>query len=151
MDIQVASNFERFLYYYFDQDSNRLCAFMAEFNETGNASIGGAPTDELFTAVAVGRGETLKSMAEAQANYDYILDPHTAVGYAATKAQGGGLSTPRICVATAHPAKFPDAVIEATGVTPTHPSLEALSGLPVRKGHIDANIDAVKDYLAARV
>ena len=42
-------------------------------------------------------------------------------------------------------------VIEATGVTPTHPSLEALSGLPVRKGHVDANIEAVKEYLAARV
>jgi threonine synthase len=105
----------------------------------------------LFTAVAVGREETLAAMAEAKDNYDYILDPHTAVGYAAIKVQVGGLSAPRICIATAHPAKFPDAVIEATGITPTHPSLEALSGLPVRKGHIDANIEAVKEYLAARV
>lgn len=151
MDIQVASNFERFLYFYFDQDSTKLCAFMAEFNATGKASIGGAPTDELFTAVAVNRDETLAAMADGQANYDYILDPHTAVGYAASKAQNVGVSAPRICVATAHPAKFPDAVIEATGVTPTHPSLEALSGLPVRKGHVDANIEAVKEYLAARV
>ena len=101
--------------------------------------------------MAVDRGATLKAMAEAKSKYEYILDPHTAVGYAATKAQGGGLSTPRICIATAHPAKFPEAVIEATGITPTHPSLEALSGLPVRKGHIDASIEAVKDYLAARV
>ena len=151
MDIQVASNFERFLYYYFDQDSTRLCEFMSEFNTTGKASIGGPPTDDLFTAVAVGREETLAAMAEAKDNYDYILDPHTAVGYAAIKVQVGGLSAPRICIATAHPAKFPDAVIEATGITPTHPSLEALSGLPVRKGHIDANIEAVKEYLAARV
>ena len=151
MDIQVASNFERFIYYYFDQDSIRLCEFMAEFNATGNASIGGVPEEKLFTAVAVDRDETLTAMADAKARFDYILDPHTAVGYAATKAQGGDLTTPRICLATAHPAKFPDAVIEAIGITPTHPSLEALSGLPVRKGHIDANIEAVKNYLAARV
>ncbi len=70
MDIQVASNFERFLYFYFDQDSTKLCAFMAEFNATGKASIGGAPTDELFTAVAVNRDETLAAMADGQANYD---------------------------------------------------------------------------------
>ena len=151
MDIQVASNFERFLYYYFDQDSNRLCAFMAEFNETGNASIGEAPTEELFTAVAVGRGETLKAYGGSADQLRLHIRPPYRCWLCGNKGQGGGLSTPRICVATAHPAKFPDAVIEATGLTPTHPSLEALSGLPVRKGHIDANIEAVKDYLAARV
>ena len=53
MDIQVASNFERFLYYYFDQDSQRLTQFMQDFAANGEASIGAPPEEALMTSVAV--------------------------------------------------------------------------------------------------
>jgi threonine synthase len=151
MDIQVASNFERFLYYYFQQDSQRLCAFMAEFNSTGKASVGEKPTQDLFRAVAISRDETLLAMSDAESKHGYILDPHTAVGYAAIKVFTAESTAPTICVATAHPAKFPAAVIEATRITPTHPSLDALSELPSRKEHVEANVEAVKNYLAKSV
>ena len=119
MDIQVASNFERFLYYYFDEDSERLKAFMADFAEHGEAHLGAAPHTDLFQSIAVNRQQTLAAMSDAKERYNYVLDPHTAVGYAAAQ-QLGNADTPLMCIATAHPAKFPDAVVEATGTV--HPS-----------------------------
>lgn len=147
MDIQVASNFERFLYYHFDEDSARLRRFMEEFAQHGEASVGSPPAPSLLNAMAIGRHETLAAMASVQAKYGYTLDPHTAVGYAA--AQKGGLED-AVVVATAHPAKFPDAVSEATGEQPTHPTLEALVNQPTRKDDLAADLDAVKAYVALR-
>ncbi len=151
MDIQVASNFERFLFYYFDEDSDRLRQFMQEFGETGRASIGEHPEASMFSAIAVNRQETLDAMAEVHTDYGYTLDPHTAVGFAAVKKYQGGSVWPRVCVATAHPAKFPDAVAQAVGQTPTHDTLTALPGMPERKDHLPADIEAIKAYLAQRV
>ena len=150
MDIQVASNFERFLYYHFDEDSVRLQTFMTEFAEHGKASLGAAPNTALFRSVAVDRGQTLAAMSEAQDLYDYVLDPHTAVGYAAAK-QLGRADAPILCIATAHPAKFPEAVVAATGTVPTHPSLDALVGLEQRKSSLNADLHAVKEFLATAV
>ncbi len=151
MDIQVASNFERFLFYYFDQDSDRLTRFMHEFAAHGEASIGSRPETNLLSSAAVNRDKTLNAMKDVDAQYDYVLDPHTAVGYHAAidsmsqieRADG----TPIIVVGTAHPAKFPEAVAEATGVQPTHPTLEALKGLQKRSHALPCDIEAVKSYL----
>lgn len=153
MDIQVASNFERFLYYYFDQDSARLTQFMEDFAAAGHASIGAPPNETLMSSVAVSREQTLEAMCYVNEHYDYVLDPHTAVGYHAARGfldeSNEDAKTPVIVVGTAHPAKFPEAVAEATGSEPTHPTLTALAGLPKRSQPLPCDIDAVKAYLAS--
>ena len=150
MDIQVASNFERFLYYYFDGDSGRLSRFMLDFAATGRSSLNGAPETKLFAAVAVNQQQTLAAMRDIKTRFGYVLDPHTAVGVAAAQ-QLCGTEEPVLCIATAHPAKFPEAVEQATDIVPTHPSLDALSGLAQRKQSLDADLPAVKHFLAASV
>ena len=150
MDIQVASNFERFLYYYFDEDSGRLNSFMSDFAATGRASLNGAPKTKLFAAVAISQQQTLAAMRDIKTRFGYVLDPHTAVGVAAAQ-QLCGTEEPVLCIATAHPAKFPEAVEQATDIVPTHPSLDALSGLAQRKQSLDADLPAVKHFLAASV
>ena len=150
MDIQVASNFERFLYYYFDEDSGRLSSFMSDFAATGCASLNGAPETKLFAAVAINQQQTLAVMRDIKTRFGYVLDPHTAVGVAAAQ-QLCGTEEPVLCIATAHPAKFPEAVEQATDIVPTHPSLDALSGLAQRKQSLDADLPAVKQFLAASV
>ena len=150
MDIQVASNFERFLYYYFDEDSGRLSSFMSDFAATGRASLNGAPETKLFAAVAINQQQTLAAMRDIKTRFGYVLDPHTAVGVAAAQ-QLCGTEEPVLCIATAHPAKFPEAVEQATDIVPTHPSLDALSGLAQRKQSLDADLPAVKHFLAASV
>lgn len=148
MDIQVASNFERYLYYYFDEDPERLRVFMETFAETGSASIGGRPETDVFLATAVSEAEVRDTIARVYEENGYVVDPHTAVGVTAA----GRFRMPgvQICAATAHPAKFPEAVNEAIGKdVARHPTLEALKDLPVRKTVIPATTEAVRAYLDA--
>ncbi len=148
MDIQVASNFERFLFYHFNEDSDRLCAFMRQFQETGAASVPSPPGQEVFAATAVNAEETLACMRRVHEAHGYVLDPHTAVGVAAAEHFRGQVAGPVVCIATAHPAKFPEAVAQAVpGVPVTHPALEALRERPERKHHLPAELPALKRYL----
>ncbi len=152
MDIQVASNFERFLYYYFDKDAQRLKEFMQEFQSTGRASIGAPPGDDVLLATAVDTQQTLATVKSVFEQFDYVLDPHTAVAFAACQEFGKQCSAPLVCVATAHPAKFPEAVKQASPTAQaTHPVLEALKGLASKKQLIPATVDAVKDLIRATV
>lgn len=148
MDIQVSSNFERYLYYYFGEDAEQLTAFMETFAETGSASVGGKPATDDFLATAVSESEVAATIAAVYENNGYVVDPHTAVGLAAASRYkvAGAL----ICAATAHPAKFPEAVNDAIGKpVASHPTLDALKALPVRKTLIPATTDAVRTYLQA--
>jgi threonine synthase len=146
MDIQVASNFERYLYYYFGEDPERLKDFMETFAETGSASIDGAPGSDDFLATAVSEVEVRETIRQVYEDNGYVTDPHTAVGIAA--AARFKVDGTQICAATAHPAKFPEAVNEAIGRdVARHPVLDALADLPVRKTLIPATTEAVRDYL----
>jgi threonine synthase len=146
MDIQVASNFERYLYYHFGEDPDRLCAFMEEFAYTGSASVGGKPETDDFLATAVTEPEVRETIRDVYEQNGYVADPHTAVGLtAASRFRVPGV---QICAATAHPAKFPEAVNEAIGRdVARHPVLDALKGLPERKTVIPATTEAVREYL----
>ena len=145
MDIQIASNFERYLYFFLNQDSKALKEFMQDFQTTGSARLGRVPADDTFSAASVDNPGTLAAIAHAYEQYKYVLDPHTAVGYAACRDwQVENLTL----IATAHPAKFPDAIEEAIGVRPTHPTLDNLAGLSQRKQHIPASLEAVQALFA---
>ncbi len=147
MDIQVASNFERFLYYHLDADAEALKAFMTNFQATGEAKLPAPPGDDVFLATTVNTEDTLSAIREAHRQTGYTADPHTAVGLAA--ASRLALPGPVIVLATAHPAKFPESVDGATGLAASHPALEALKGRPERKTLLPANLNSVKAYIEA--
>jgi threonine synthase len=153
MDIQVASNFERYLYYKVGEDAEKLSALMEEFKENGSLAVDlneNGVVDDLFIA---GRGDTaatLEIIKRYQTDHDYVLDPHTAVGVlVAEEIQRG--EYPTICLATAHPAKFTQAIIDATGEAVHHPTLDALEGAETRSEGITNDVDAVKSYLVEHI
>ena len=145
MDIQVASNFERFLFYHFDEDANRLCGFMEEFARSGKASVDGPLPADIFLSCSISQSDTEETIAEINSKYDYVIDPHTAVGIRA--ARSIVTDDPIVCIATAHPAKFPDALVRATGYRPTHARLSGLSDLQERKQEVPADEAEVKKVI----
>lgn len=148
MDIQVASNFERFLYVLLDCDGARVSSVMAEFSRSGVADLSALkahPAMQLLCADRADTRETLEVIRKVKKCHNYVLDPHTAVGVAA----GDRLRNedPLICLATAHPAKFVEAIVEAVGEEPHHPVLDALEGAKTRCDRLPADVEAVRRYL----
>ena len=153
MDIQVASNFERYLYYLLDQDATRLGQAMAEFQRTGILAFGRQAERERvaedFLAISVNRQQTLETIRDFHATTGYLLDPHTAVGVRAGRELAGG-EVPLVCLATAHPAKFPEAVKQAIGREPElPPSLRGIESKEQRCQAVDADTRTVKEFVAA--
>jgi len=151
MDIQVVSNFERYLYYLSGNDPVLLKQWMAELRSSGSIEIKRDPKDELFVA---GRGDTEMTIAtirEYWEKYAYLLDPHTAVGVAVA-SQFMHPDIPMIALATAHPAKFNDAIIQATGEDIAHHELvEELADLPTQKELLAADRDVVAEFVRSRI
>ena len=147
MDIQVASNFERFLFYRFASDATKVREFLTAFERTGEARIDdGRPIAEHIVATSVGTRETLVTIAEVYREHGYLLDPHSAVGVAASRRLA--LAGPTICLATAHPAKFPEAIGQVLDAKlARHPRLAALEGRPSRRVVLDASVAQVKDFI----
>ena len=150
MDIQVASNFERYLFDRVHRDGAALRTMMSTFNTTGRLSVpltAGQPVDPLFIA---GVGHTAATMAVIKRYYrehDYLLDPHTAVGVSVAE-QHLCPDEPMICLATAHPAKFPQAIADALGEDiARHPSLEALKNAPTRCVTLPNDLEAIRTYI----
>ncbi len=101
-----------------------------------------------FCSRSVNQQETLSTIASFFRETGYLLDPHTAVGVKAaldTVTDG----TPVICLATAHPAKFGEAVISATGIEPPRPAvLAGIENLPSRCEIKDADLDEIRRFIA---
>lgn len=150
MDIQVASNFERFVYYQLGEDAAAVRGFMRRFAESGEArSDGGAPREEGILAAAIGECATRQAMAELYSTQGYVVDPHTAVGVAA--ARRFEQCRPIVCLGVAHPAKFPESVNAAVGQdVARHPTLDALAGKPERYSRLPADVAAVRSFIAER-
>ena len=148
MDIQVASNFERYLFYHCGSDATKVCALMDEFANSASLSVPFGPdgVDSGFQAAAINTEQTLATIAACYQNHGYVLDPHTAVGVAAAQQLAG--SGPSLCLATAHPAKFPDAIARANPDAPaTHPILDQLKGAKTRCRVIDAKEATVRETI----
>ena len=149
MDIQVASNLERYLYLLMDCDSASVVRFMDHFMSTGFAELeDGRFVDPPITSCRIDVAESLRTIQETWTDSQYVVDPHTAVGLAA--ARSTRTDSPVVCLATAHPAKFPDAVGRATGeAPPTHPTLDGLDRSNARKVVLPANERDVRTYLTS--
>ena len=125
MDIQVSSNFERLLFDVFGRQGAAVAQTMEHFRKPAPFVIqeaGMTPLRELFASGAVSDDNTLKTIRDIHDKYGYVVDPHTAVGLAVSqKYREAYPDSVVVSLATAHPAKFPDAVKKAIGITPELP------------------------------
>lgn len=152
MDIQVSSNFERLLFDLMDRDGEAVSHAMQAFRADGvlpNAGRLSADAQDLFLAHRLDDDETIDVIKSVHEDTGMLIDPHTAVAVgAARKTPRDG--TKRIVLATAHPAKFPDAVEKATGVRPALPDhLADLLERPERAETLDNDFAAVREYVVS--
>ena len=155
MDIQVSSNFERLLFEVSGRDGAAIAAAMAEFRRTG--TLPASPeawtrTRALIRAHRVDDEETRAMIRQIHRETGELLDPHTAIAVAASRTTGLKDGTPRVALACAHPAKFPDVVEEATGCQPVLPAhLADLMTRAERETPIASDLAQVEAYVAAHV
>jgi threonine synthase len=144
MDIQVASNFERFIYYAEGRDPAKVREIIQTFKATGVYQFDHFDP-EGFSSSRTDDAEIAAIIQDVHERYGYTVDPHTACGF------GDGSGGPEIILATAHPAKFPDTIGAAIGEEPTHPSLETLKTRPIVKHSVEPTPEAIKAFMRARV
>ena len=153
MDIQVSSNFERLLYDLHGRDGAALAAAMQGFEGSRTMILADAhrtAAGEILTSARIDPDAMGRAMRWAAESAGQIIDPHTAIGLAAARAAAIDADVPIVTLATAHPAKFPDAVERGTGVRPALP--QRIAGLFEREERfvsLPAEIGAIEDYVAA--
>jgi threonine synthase len=142
MDIQVSSNHERLLFELSGRDGAATAEWMSRFRQTGAVEV---PGDPIFAAASLDDDATLREIADLHDCTGYLADPHTAVGIGAARTCLDIASdNPVVCMATAHPGKFPAAVERATGTHPELPDRFAdLFDRPERYDVIEADFEAV--------
>ncbi len=154
MDIQVSSNFERLLFEMHDGDAGAVSAMMNSLAQSGAFDIDDAAMArlrELFDARRVDEEETLAEIARCARDHGGVVDPHSAVGLAAARQMALDEDVAVISLATAHPAKFADAVEKASGIRPPLPEhLSDLMGRPERYDVLDNDPEIVKRYVRER-
>jgi len=156
MDIQISSNFERLLFDLGGRDGVALAAQMKGFEATRAMKLTNAQrfaAGKLFTSARIDADDMALAMRWACERAAQVIDPHSAVGLAAAAQLAGEIdpTVPIITLATAHPAKFRDAVERATGVRPSLPS--RISGLFEREERyatLPADLAAVQAHIADR-
>ena len=153
MDIQISSNFERLLFESADRDASAVSRMMAGLKQSGGFEL---PENSIaairrdFGAGTTDEAQTRQVIAQTNAKSGYLLDPHTAVavGVAREQMQAG---VPMITLGTAHPAKFPAAVAEASGINPALPAwLADLYDRPERLTVLENDQRQIEDFIAAR-
>ena len=153
MDIQVSSNFERLLFEMNGRDGGLTAEQLARFRASGSLQV--EPDQRAsfitgaFRAACCNDDETLAEIARVHASTGMLIDPHTATGTAAARALGACRpGSPVVTLATAHPAKFPDAVERATGVRPALPThLADLFERPERTRTAPNDLAAVQAFV----
>ncbi|MNI26127.1 Threonine synthase [compost metagenome] len=149
MDIQVASNFERYLYYLVGEDSEQVATYMKQFQEEGRIVVGPELMEQVrsdFAAFGIKNEQCLDIISKYEADSHYLLDPHTACGIAAYE---GYEAKDEICVtfATAHPAKFNEA-IELCDIKQELPAeIEQLLSKPQYQTIVDHDKAAIVEHL----
>ena len=151
MDIEVSSNFERALFDAYDRDGGAVAQLMEELRGGGFAVSQGAlqALREVYVSGRVCEEGTRATIARTLRETGELLCPHSAVGVDVAERHLG--RAPMVTLATAHPAKFPDAVAEASGVRPAlPPRLADLMDRPERIAHVDGELAAIEAHVRAR-
>jgi len=152
MDIQISSNFERYLFEASGRDAALICDMMRSLDEKRRFELG--PLKDVmrkdFVAAVANEDDVADAIRHLQAECGYLVDPHTACGVVAAERVLKG-DAPQVVLATASPAKFPDVMQEITGERPMLP--KRLMGLLTDKERfetIDNNLVAIEDHVEAR-
>jgi threonine synthase len=150
MDIQVSSNFERLLFEMNDRDGLRTGEQLVRFREAGRLDVSADVREKWvggqFRAARFDDREVAGEIQRVHMSTGLLVDPHTATGTAAARALAG--EHPVVTMATAHPAKFPDAVEQATGVRPALPDhLADLLDRPEHTELLPNDLAAVQDFV----
>ena len=155
MDIQVSSNFERLLHELHDRDGGAVSGLMGDLADNGEFRLApavAARARALFASRKVSEAETTAAMADFHRRHGVAIDPHTAVGVVAGRALRADPAMAMVFLATAHAAKFPDAVKGACGAGPAVPSrLAAVLQGEERYNELADDVDAVREFIRARV
>src|SRR6185369_5413405 len=132
----------------------RVRAAFAELKEKGRINFSAAEMEQVradFCSASVDQAQTLGIIGEFHAETGYLLDPHTAVGVRAALDLLPA-DTARVCLATAHPAKFGEAVEQAIGSpAPVPPAIAALEGLPTRCEVMEADLERVREFIVRKI
>src|SRR5512146_2491137 len=153
MDIQVSSNFERLLFDAYGRDAHAVRALMGSLAQSRRFAVSSHALQEMRALFTADRADEQESAAEIRAwkrEADYCADPHTAVALAVADKETRDPSVPMVVLSTAHPAKFPDAVAAACGMTPALP--DWLADLPKRAERVTvlpADQAAVERYVVS--
>ena len=153
MDIQVSSNFERALFDAYDRDGNAVSQLMDELKQGGFDVSQGAMEvlQSHFDSGRASEEETSSTITETLKTSGELLCPHSAIGVKVANDQPAS-ETPMITLATAHPAKFPDAAEAASGIRPPLPARMAdLYERDERVTRIANNLDALKDHIKGNI
>ena len=159
MDIQVSSNFERLLYEINERDTDKVKQQMKEFKNYGNFEITKNQLEKinnLFSAYMISDEETLEIINKVYTDYNYILDPHSAIGYgAAQKALDNNIISKDMSVislACAHPAKFPEIISKSINVMPKKPfHLENIMSSKEYLNIMDPSINDVQNFIKSNM
>ena len=143
MDIQVSSNFERFLYYMLGRDTAQVCKIMSEFKRTGKWVFEDFRAGD-FSASRMDDAQIRAKISEVYRKYGEVVDPHTACGFADLSHKGA-----KIILSTASPAKFPELIESALGVRPVSESLERLKARAITRVKMPADAEKIRAYIAA--
>ena len=144
MDIQRASNFERWLWWRFDGDGAKVAETMFALNRDGRFALPDFPAAAgNIRATACNDEEIRTGIERVRRQTGYIVDPHTACAFAALND-----NVRSVVIGTAHPAKFPDTIAAATGVSPRHPRLDELKDRPVLKDVLPADPETIKAFIS---
>lgn len=150
MDIQVSSNFERLLFDAYERDGAAVARLMAELRGDGGFRISQGAREAIaagFDAGSVSEEETSDRIARTLERSGELVCPHTAVGLEIAAARRDP-ATPMVALATAHPAKFPDAVAAATGVHPPLPNRMAdLYDRAERVTEVESDLSAIEELI----
>lgn len=151
MDIQVSSNFERLLFDAYGRDAKQVAGLMSALANTGSFELSPEALATIrgrFDAVRVDEQATKETIAQTYASTGQLVDPHTAVGLSAGAASQCDPDEMMVCLSTAHPAKFPDAVEAATGTRATLPHhLQDIEQRTERFERLPNDLEKVKDQI----
>lgn len=143
MDIQVASNFERFIFFSENGDSAKVRKIMSEFKSTGKWVFEDFKADG-FSASRMSDDEIPAKISEVWEKYRAVIDPHTACAFKDLP------DAPTVVLSTAHPAKFPELIEKSLGFAPTSESLERLKTREIVKTRMPADIEKIREFICAK-
>ena len=144
MDIQAASNFERYLYFMLGKDQNRVREIMLRMKNGDKVTL--PKTQSSLRASRMDDATIAQVIGQVWQDYQYVVDPHTACAF--TDMAKDCVS---VVLSTASPAKFPEVVKQATGSEPLHPSLETLKEKPLETHPLEATAQAVKAFIREKL